>query len=410
MTQGASTEFSLDEVDLPTRSLALGENNGSLDVEDVQPLYQWVVERFPVVRWDGGVALFRYEDVVAATRNRSIVSYDPLERQPIGLGSREPLIPLNVDGAEHARYRRLLDPPLSARKVAWLEASTAAYANELIDGFVDDGRVEFHDGFAVPFPTVTFLRLFGLPEEDLPTLLRLKDGIIRNGGRDNAERYRLSIAAGDELRRYIRTQLERRRPAPRREDLLSRLMSLEDDGTLAAEELVSIVHLFVVAGLDTVTSSLTCIIGWLARHPLQRQRLVDDPAIVPSAIEELLRHQSPVAIGGRRYALKDTDVNGIRIAAGDKVTLGWATANHDAAKFHRPDIVDFDRAVNPHLAFASGIHRCLGSHLARLELRVAVCEWNRRIPRYTVTPNETPRWVREGVREALRLPLSWSGT
>ena len=166
-------------------------------------------------------------------------------------------------------------------------------------------------------------------------------------------------------------------------------------------------HLFTIAGLDTVTASLTCIVGWFARHPEGLARVVEHPDVLPAAIEELMRYENPVLTSGGRMATADTEVNGVPVKAGDFVTQCWTTANLDPEVFPDPLTVDFDRSGNRHIAFASGWHRCLGSHLARLELRTAVDQLHRRIPSYTITPGESPQYHHAGVRAATYLPLSF---
>ena len=127
----------------------------------------------------------------------------------------------------------------------------------------------------------------------------------------------------------------------------------------------------MLAGLDTVTSSLSCMVDWLARHPAERDRLVADPSLLPVAIEELMRVHTPV-VAGSRHAMADFEIDGVEVNAGDELRVVWAAANMDPDVFPEPTRVDFARANNRHIAFASGFHRCLGSHLARLELRVRV--------------------------------------
>ena len=157
---------------------------------------------------------------------------------------------------------------------------------------------------------------------------------------------------------------------------------------LSREEILDICFLFLIAGLDTVTATLDCMFSFLAQHPDQRQQLVDDASLIPSAIEELLRWETPV-MGVARVAVEDTELGGCPIKKGDQVMIMLGSANTDEAEFPDGDVVRFDREVNRHLAFGGGIHRCLGSHLARMELRVALREWHRRIPEYQVEPGHT---------------------
>ncbi len=156
-------------------------------------------------------------------------------------------------------------------------------------------------------------------------------------------------------------------PSPfARDDWIGRFMTFEVEGErLSDDDLVNIMHLFTIAGLDTVTSALSCMIARFATHPEERRRVVADPALLPAAIEELMRFESPVPGGGARWAVEDTEVNGVAVRAGEMVYLCWATANVDPRAFEHPLDVEPDRSPNRHIAFTAGTHRCLGSHLAR---------------------------------------------
>ena len=175
----------------------------------------------------------------------------------------------------------------------------------------------------------------------------------------------------------------------RKDDMLSRFLDATVDGErLTREDILDICFLFLIAGLDTVTASLDCIFGYLTAHPEQRQAIVDDPSIIPAAIEELLRWETPV-MGVVRIAAQDTELAGCPIEKGQSVMLMLGSVNTDEADLADADVVRFDREVNRHVAFGGGIHRCLGSHLARLELRVALRQWHKRIPEYAVPEGHT---------------------
>jgi len=192
----------------------------------------------------------------------------------------------------------------------------------------------------------------------------------------------------DSIYDYFNTVLDERE-LERRDDLLSHFLDAEVEGhKLTREDILDVCFLFLIAGLDTVTATLDCMFSFLAQHPEHRQQLVDDPSLIPSAIEELLRWETPV-MGVARAALVDTELDGCPIAQGDQVMIMLGSANTDEAEFPDADVVRFDREVNRHIAFGGGIHRCLGSHLARMELRVALREWHRRIPEYSVEPEHT---------------------
>jgi cytochrome P450 len=197
------------------------------------------------------------------------------------------------------------------------------------------------------------------------------------------------------------------RELERRDDLLSRFLDASVDGQrLTREDILDICFLFLIAGLDTVTASLDCLFAYLAEHPDQRRQLVDDPSLVPAAIEELLRWETPV-MGVVRVALEDTEVSGCPVHEGDMVMVMLASVNTDEAELPDADVVRFDREANRHLAFGGGVHRCLGSHLARLELRVALREWHRRIPEYAVAEGHTLAYT-SGIRSIDHFPMTFT--
>jgi cytochrome P450 len=404
----AFIEESLQQMPPAARTIVSYEKNGAIDVDAPQAQFEEILDRYPVpVRWEGGVAFFHFDDVTEAARSKDIMSNDPHTGIPFGMGSREPLIPLNLDGPEHRAFRKLLDPLLSPRSVAGLEPKIRALADELIDGFIGAGEVEFHDAFAHPLPAQIFLAMFGLPLEDLHFLNECKDGCIKTGANDRFEMQRLAALAGDRLRAYLMEELDRREKERHpREDLIGRFMTFEVDGRrLTKDEIVNIMHLFTIAGLDTVTASLTCIIGWLARRTAEQRQVMDDPDLLAPAIEELMRFENPVLSGGPRWAVRDTEIRGVPIREGEMIQACWTTANLDRAHFADPLDVDFRRVGNRHIAFASGIHRCLGSHLARLELRAAIDQFHRRLRSYAIKPGDESRYSHEGVRAAVHLPL-----
>ena len=167
--------------------------------------------------------------------------------------------------------------------------------------------------------------------------------------------------------------------------MLGWLITTEVEGeTLPREDILDILGLLMIAGLDTVAASLACFLSYFARFPDQRARVIADPSLWPSAIEELMRYESPVTEGGR-IALTDLELpSGEHVDAGTHMHISWHAANLDPAFFPEPLTVDFERSPNPHIGFASGFHRCLGSHLARMEMQVALDAWHRRIPDYEI--------------------------
>jgi cytochrome P450 len=354
----------------------------------------------------GVPVITRYEDVLWALRHPEIFSSDMAKE--LQLGTERPMIPQQIDPPAQTRYRRLLDPLFSRRRSLALEPEVRRQANALIDAFIDDGGCEFNGAFAVPLPCSVFLSLFGLPTEDLRLFLDMKDGIIRPHAktRDLEEMARIRQDAGRDIYAYFEKEIDAREETSERGDLLDAFLSFEIDGEkLSRNEILDICFLTLIAGLDTVTATLGCDIAYLAAHPEQRRRITAEPALIPPAIEELLRYETPVTAVPRKLT-RDVTVGGVELKQGEVVTLLLGAANLDEAQFEGADGVELLRERNRHLAFGGGPHRCLGSHLARMELRVALEEWHRRIPDYEIQPGETPTYS-PGIREVQYLPLVW---
>jgi cytochrome P450 len=358
-------------------------------LETQQPELLHAMETQPIVRHDTTVTLMRMADIADVT-HRPEVRSTPGAADAY-LGAPEALIPLQIDGEAHRNYRRLLDPLFAPRAVARLEEHVRRLADGLIDGFVEKGSVEFYEEFCVPLPCTIFLELLGLPFDDLEFLLWFKDGVIRPT--DDQHRADASARMVEYLFRVLE---EREAEANPRDDLIGGFMAAEIDGQrLSREEVMNIIFVLVFAGLDTVTASLSCFVAWFARHAPERRRVIDDPALLPQAIEELLRYESPVpAIG--RFAVADFEVGGEQIHAGDSLQLLLCTANLDPAAIPEPLTVDFDRGTKNHIDFGTGVHRCLGSHLARMELRVALEALHERIRDYAIDPERPPVFHNDG--------------
>jgi cytochrome P450 len=369
-----------------------------------QPIYRALQQQCPAGRMveGGGPFIFRYEDVLFALRHPEIFS---AEIEVGIIGNQRPLIPLQLDPPKQTKYRKILDPLFSRRKVQEMEPDLRELANELIDGFVDTGSCEFATEFAVPYPCTAFLRLMGLPQADLQLFLDLKDGIIRPevGSQSAEEATRIRDDAGARTYAYFEEILDARSEAPK-DDLLSYFLSAEVDGAvLTREEILDICFLFLIGGLDTVTSTLGCSFAYLAEHSDRRQQILDRPDLIDSAIEEMLRWETPV-MQVIRELKQDYKLGDVECKKGERVVLVLGSADVDPNEFPDAELVDFERSPNRHIAFGSGAHRCLGSHLARLELRVAVQEFHRRIPHYSIKEGEEPRY-NTAIREVTHLPL-----
>ncbi len=371
-------------------------------MEHPQPVYQKMRKKCPVARTDGfsGVVLFSHDAVQYALKHPEIFSS---RMENAFLGNKHPLIPLQVDPPQHVKYRKILDPLFSHKKMVQLEPEFAKLANQLIDAFIDEGECEFNSAFAIPFPCTVFLGLMGLPLEELELFLEMKNGIIRPNTSDPDEATRMRTETGERIYAYFEKAIEDRIKKPG-EDLLSYFIEAEVNGErLTRSEIHGICFLFLLGGLDTVTATLGCGMTYLAQHPEQRRKLVEDPEIIPSAVEEILRWETPVT-GIARILEQDATLGGVELSKGEHVTVLLGSANTDENAFPNANQVDFERRPNPHLAFGGGPHRCLGSHLARAELGVAFREIHRRIPEYRIKPGEKPSYA-IAIREVQYLPL-----
>ena len=354
-----------------------------------QPIYSMLQKTTPVFRLDGvGVIVTSRSGVDEVVRDPQAFSSGLSAHD---LKTRRPLIPLQIDPPDHRKYRKILDLLFAPKRMRLMEGSTVQLVNDLIDKFIDDEEIDFSKQFSGPFPSQVFLTMFGLPLEELPLFLKMKDGAIRPDqvvghefGHPETEAYQQQTA--DSIYAYFEQVIEERRVGEKRDDLLSHFIFAEADGSrLTDEEIVDICFLFLIAGLDTVTASLDCFFRYLAEHPADRHRIVDDPDGVPAMVEEMLRWETPV-MGCARVATRDTEIGGFAVSEGEQVMALLGATNVDEAEFPETSALVWDREANRHLAFGGGVHRCLGSHLARLELRVALREWHRRIPDYSIKP------------------------
>jgi cytochrome P450 len=353
-----------------------------------QPTFRALLLGAPVMRVDGvGVIACSRAAIDEVLRQPEVFSSNTSAQD---LQTRRPLIPLQIDPPEQRKFRKILDPLFAPRRMQMLEEPITQLVNSLIDDFVEEEEIDFCARFSVPFPSQVFLTMFGLPIEELDTFLRMKDGIIRpHHVVDSPIHHPDAIAYQKQTADSIYDYFERlidERASDRRDDLLSQLLDAEVEGErLGRDDILDICFLFLIAGLDTVSASLDCFFGYLAQHSEDRRALVDDPESIPNVVEELLRWETPV-MGGARVALRDTEVAGLQVKEGEQVMALYGAANVDDAEMADAGEVRWDREVNRHLAFGGGVHRCLGSHLARLELRVALREWHRRIPDYRLKP------------------------
>ena len=370
---------------------------------DAQEVWQELRAAGPIVHPRGDLVVATSTEAVReALASPNLFSSNP---EAAYFGSDTGAIPLQIDPPDHVTYRKILDPLFAPRRMAQRKAEVEQLANELIDGFVERGSCDFITEFAVPFPSAMFLRLMGLPYDDLDAFLVAKEGMIRPEGDDEESRRAQMEKTSAWIFSYFNTALDQKAADPA-EDISSYLVALEAEGRLTRAETLNILVLLIPAGLDTVTDTLGCSFAFLAQHPEHRRQLAEDLSLVPAAVEELMRYETPVPVVNR-IAMADATLDGCPVTAKQKVRVLLASPNHDPEIYDDPDTVDFRRSVNRHNAFGGGVHRCLGSHLARLELQVAMNEWHRRIPEYRLEQGHQVRF-RTALREIPHLPLEFA--
>lgn len=336
---------------------------------------------------DAGVYFLSGADVVEeAARNPELFSSQGAFDL---VGSPFPMVPIAFDPPEHSRFRRVLDKFFGPRRMAERAPELREQVGKLIDQIMAAGSSpEVMSALAIPFPSQVFLTLFGLPLGDRDLLIGWKDAVLEFSAAEGAAPSPETLAQGSELLSYLNGHLADRRGSDS-DDLLSQLLSDSSDGALTVEEIIGLCFLFLIAGLDTVTAATGFALYELARNPALRATVIDDEEAVTHFIEEVLRINPPVPYVPRMTTAEVT-VAGVTIPAGSTCWLGLGTANRDPARYPDADVIHQRR--DNHFTFGRGPHRCLGSHLARLELRLIIEEWNRRIPTYSVLEEPTVGW------------------
>jgi cytochrome P450 len=362
--------------------------------EDRDAAWRLLRERGSSVEMEGGIALTSLLTVEAALRDPALFSS---KKAFDSLNSPLPLVPVAFDPPEQTRYRQILQPFFSPRSIRPLEEQLRAQVVALIDPLVGKGGCDFVADVAVPFPVQTFLTLFGLPMQDRDRFLAWKDAVIGLTDASGAMRPDLSqeeLAQALGLFTYLTELVGARRGVPG-DDVLSQLLCITGDDELTNDEVVGLCFLFVLAGLDTVTDALGFGMERLAKNPDRRDELVADPTLIPSALEELVRLDPPAPFLPR-VTTEETTLDGRTLPADTSIIAHLAVANRDEARCPKPFEIDFHRPENPHTSFGIGVHRCLGAHLARLEMRLVYEEWHKHIPTYDIAPGTTPRvkWPR----------------
>jgi cytochrome P450 len=347
----------------------------------------------------------RYDDVREALQMQDVFT----NRYTSALGEPEKkvrLLPQNLNGREHTQLRQVLNLWFSPVNVTRLEKWARSRCIELIEELEPRGQCDLAWEFAMQLPTEVFLAHLGLPTEDGPFFLPLVESMFRGFfGGDPAE---TRVTVG-KLRGYYESVIADRMEHPRdtSSDFVSYLLAARIDGEpLPPDDLLTVCFTIMLAGLDTTRSALGYIFQHLATDEPTRRTLRAHPQMIPTAVEEFLRLYTLLLQDGR-YVARDIDFNGCPMKEGDIIWLGLASANRDPRQFERPDDFVIDRQPNRHLAFGAGAHRCLGSHLARVELAMVLEEWLPRIPDFTLDTTE-PLEERGGQLMLLHVPLRWT--
>jgi cytochrome P450 len=319
---------------------------------------------------------------------------------PKANGEHHRMIPTTIDPPEHRPWRLLLNDNLSPRAIRKVDADIRAIAVDLIEAVRGDGGCDFIASFASILPIRIFLKIVDLPAADGPRLKWLSDQLTRPDG---------SISFQDavaEFHTYLGSVVDARLGTDR-DDMLARMINGQVEGRpLIRHEALQLCSQILIAGLDTVVNFLGFAMLHLATHPEQRDRLAADPALIPTAVNELLRRYPIVTVG--REARREMEFGGVMVMPGDMVITPTVLHGTDARANPHPLEVDFDRRNAEHSTFGSGSHRCPGAHLARTELVVSIEEWLRRVPDLALAEGASLRFQSGIVGCVETLPLVWT--
>lgn len=365
--------------------------------------------------------LTRYEDVVALLRDhKRFVKNVSNTLAPEERAQQQPPPPLlrllgnhmlNLDPPDHTRLRSLVNKAFTSQIVTQLEPRIQLIADQLLDQVQHQGAMDLIEEFAFPLPMIVIAELLGIPPRDRLRFRNWSTGFVTPSA--NLERSAKKMAkAGqvmEDFTRYMRQIFAARRREPRN-DLISHLLQAEENGdTLSEEELFSMVILLIVAGHETTVNLIGNGMLALLQHPEQKALLQAQPALLPAAIEEMIRYDGPVERATMRFAAEDVVLDGQTIKRGDAVSLVLAGADHDPAHFACPERFDITRENNRHLGFGLGIHYCLGSALARVEGQIAISTLLQRFPTLRLSaPVDQLKWRKIPIMRGLHhLPVEW---
>ena len=344
--------------------------------------YEELRSSCPVAHTDahGGFwVLSKYDDVVRVAKDD--VTFSSVPTTVIPDSGVYNLIPLQSDPPDVQRYRMALMPYFSAGALQQYAPRVRQFTSDCIDAFIERGHCELVTELANPVPSMTALEFIGFDPADWHDFAGpLHQLSFSPGGSEGRRQALEDIGRMDER---ITLAIDSRRDTPR-DDAISNLITYQKDGVRFSEnELHGLVKMLLFGGLDTTMAAASNALLYLSEHQDLRQRLIDDPALIPKAVDEFLRFEAPVHAFARNV-MADTEIGGQSIRAGERVYMLWASANRDPDQFEDPDEVNFDRKPNRHLTFGIGAHRCLGAQLARIELQIMLEEILRRIPDFHI--------------------------
>jgi cytochrome P450 len=375
---------------------------GSALTTDLHGTYWRLKETAPPVFWtpangghwvvtsaDAAIEVLRHPDRFSS----KFLSIPPNPNQP-------KMIPESLDPPEHRPYRQLLRPFFEGKAIAPLEPRIREWADKLVDDVSGQGKCEFIEALGSRFPVSVFMEMFGFPLEQFDFL---RSTVVEyfNAQIDEVRRAELSMQIVGSLAQLI----EARRTEPR-DDLVSTLVHIDFEGRkLNQEELISIGFLMFLAGLDTVVNALAFGMHHLAQDDALQARIIEDPAVIPVMVEELMRRYAFVSTP--RHITQDTEIQGTKVYAGDSVLVPLHMVGWDEKLTDCPAEVRLDRSYCRHAGFGSGIHTCLGLHLARMEMTIFYETWAKRIGRFRMAPDQALRYRGGSVQALEALQLEW---
>ena len=364
-------------------------------------------------RWGGSWMPTRYEDLFSiardithySSRNVLVVSGEPPQEidPELERAASAGAPPITADPPIHTWSRALLLPVFSIKAVAQYEEETRKLCASLVDGFVKNGRADAAADYAQQIPSRVIASMLGIPQERADEFTDWVRGFLEYG-LTNVD---MRSGSAMQIFMFLNDQIQLRK-AKRGDDLISYLLDARVQGApypIPEPHVLGTCFLILVAGIDTTWSSIGSAMWHLAQHPEDRKRLIEEPELITTAVEELLRAYSPVTMA--REVTADVEYNGCPMKELDKVLMNFPAGNRDPERFENPNEVIIDRKINPHIAFGVGIHRCAGSNLARMEMRIAIQEWLRRIPDFRLEDAGAVTWAGGQVRGPRKCPVVW---